>query len=66
MSSQRIPLRIARGLATMRDEAARLDRYGANIDNYQARTALKTIKDECDQLRQYLGLLVERSHHLAD
>jgi len=66
MDSHRIPVRIARGLTLIRNEAAKLDREGLHATSFESRVALKTIKDECDHLRQCVALLAERARHLVD
>jgi hypothetical protein len=61
MNTQRIPVRIAKGLTLIRNEAARLD--SARIEGHEdeANAALSTIRNECDHLRQYVGMLVDRA-----
>ena len=66
MDSHRIPARIARGLTLIRNEAAKLERGGLHATSWETHMALKTIKDECDHLRQFVALLAERARHLVD
>ena len=66
MDSHRIPVRLVRGLTLIRNEVAKLDREGLHATSFETHVALKTIKDECDHLRQYVGLLAERARHLVD
>ena len=65
MDSHRIPVRIAGGLTLIRNEAAKLDRGGLYATPFETHLALKTIKDECDQLRQYVALLGERARQAS-
>ena len=60
MHTERIPARIARGLILIRDQANKLDRGGIEPNSFESHIALKTIKDECEQLRQYIGVWTER------
>ncbi len=46
--------RIVQGLNLIRGEASRLDSARAEGKSFEARLALKTIKDECFHLRQVL------------
>jgi hypothetical protein len=46
--------RIVRGLNLIRVEASRLDTARADGKSFEAKLALKTIKDECLELRQFL------------
>ena len=48
MDSDRIPVRIARGLTLISNEAAKLERGGLHATSWETHMALKTIKDECD------------------
>jgi hypothetical protein len=66
MDSHRIPVRIARGLTLIRNEAAKLDRGGLHATSWETHMALNTIKEECDHLRQFVALLGERTRHLVD
>ena len=66
MGSHRIPVRIARGLTLISNEAAKLERGGLHATSWETHMALKTIKDECDHLRQFVALLAERARHLVD
>ena len=59
MNSHKIPIRIARGLTLIRDQAAKLDRGGLHATSWETHIALKTIKDECDHLRQFVAMLAE-------
>ena len=61
MNAHRIPTRIARGLTIIRQNVGRLDSAQAHGNTFEARMLVKSIQNECDQLRQYLGLLVEKS-----
>jgi hypothetical protein len=60
MNADRIPARIARGLTLIRDQANKLDRGGIEPNSFESHIALKTIKDECEHLRQYVGAWTER------
>ena len=60
MNTERIPARIARGLILIRDQASKLDKGGIDPNSFEAHIALKTIKDECEHLRQYIGAWTER------
>ena len=60
MNTERIPARIARGLILIRDQASKLDRGGIDPNSFESHMALKTIKDECEHLRQYIGVWTER------
>lgn len=51
--------RIVRGLNLIRGEATRLDTARAEGRSFEAKLALKTIKDECFHLRQFLFELRE-------
>jgi hypothetical protein len=51
--------RIVRGLNLIRSEASRLDTARAEGRPFEAKLALKTIKDECFHLRQFLSELRE-------
>ena len=53
-------------LTLIRNEAAKLDRGGLHATSWETRMALKTIKDECDHLSQFVSLLAERARHLVD
>ncbi len=46
--------RIVKGLNLIRGEATRLDTARAEGKSFEAKVALKTIKDECFHLRQFL------------
>jgi hypothetical protein len=46
--------RIVKGLNLIRGEASRLDSARAEGRSFEAKLALKTIKDECFHLRQFL------------
>ncbi len=61
MNAHRIPTRIARGLSLIRQEAARLDSARLDGNAFEVKMSIKTIKDECEHLRQFVGLLVEKS-----
>lgn len=60
MNTGRIPARIARGLILIREQASKLDKGGIDPNSFEAHIALKTIKDECKHLRQYIGVWTER------
>jgi hypothetical protein len=60
MNTERIPICIVRGLILIRDQANKLDKGGVDPNSFEAHVALKTIKDECEHLRQYIGLWTER------
>lgn len=51
--------RIVRGLNLIRGEATRLDTARAEGRSFEAKLALKTIKDECFHLRHFLSELRE-------
>ena len=61
MNTQRIPVRLAKGLTIIRNEAAKLDTARVEGHEQEAHAALDTIRNECDHLRQYVGMLVERA-----
>jgi hypothetical protein len=61
MNAHRIPTRIARGLSLIRQEATRLESARFDGNSFEAKMAVKTIKEECEHLRQFVGLLVEKS-----
>ena len=46
--------RIVKGLNLIRGEASRLDTARAEGKSFEAKLALKTIKDECFDLRRFL------------
>jgi hypothetical protein len=46
--------RIVKGLNLIRGEASRLDSARVDGKSFEAKLALKTIKDECFHLRQFL------------
>jgi hypothetical protein len=46
--------RVVKGLNRIRGEASRLDTARAEGKSFDAKLALKTIKDECFHLRRYL------------
>ncbi|MBS0233822.1 MAG: hypothetical protein JSR99_10080 [Proteobacteria bacterium] len=54
METERAADRIVRGLNLIRSEASRLDSARAEGKSFEAKLALKTIKDECFLLREYL------------
>jgi hypothetical protein len=54
METDRAAERIVRGLNVIRGEAMRLDTARAEGKSFEAKLALKTIKDECLHLRQFL------------
>ena len=59
MNTHLIPARISRGLILIRDQANKLDNGGFSPNSFEAHVALKTIKEECEHLRQYIGMLTE-------
>jgi hypothetical protein len=59
MNAHMIPARVSRGLILIRDQANKLDNGSFSPNSYEAHVALKTIKDECEHLRQYIGMLTE-------
>ncbi len=54
MEAQGAAERIMRGLHLIRTEASRLDSARAEGKSFEAKLALKTIKDECHNLRAFL------------
>ena len=54
MEVERAADRIVRGLNLIRTEACRLDSARAEGKSFEAKLALKTIKDECIFLREFL------------
>jgi hypothetical protein len=54
MDTDRAAERIVKGLNLIRGEASRLDAARAEGKSFEAKLALKTIKDECFHLRQFL------------
>ena len=59
INTHMIPVRISRGLILIRDQANKLDRGGFSPNSFEFHVALKTIKEECEHLRQYIGMLTE-------
>lgn len=59
MDKDRAAERIVQGLNLIRGEASRLDTARAEGRSFEAKLALKTIKDECFHLRQFLYELRE-------
>ncbi|MGO4685880.1 hypothetical protein [Hyphomicrobium sp. 2TAF46] len=54
MGTENAAGRIVKGLNLIREEASRLDAARAEGKSFEAKLALKTIKDECFHLRQVL------------
>jgi hypothetical protein len=54
MDTNSVADRIVKGLNLIRGEALRLDSARADGKSFEANLALKTIKDECFHLRQFL------------
>jgi hypothetical protein len=59
MENDKAAERIVKGLNLIRGEASRLDTARAEGKSFEAKLALKTIKDECFHLRQFLHELRE-------
>ena len=59
MEKDRAAERIVRGLNLIRGEAARLDSARSEGRSFEAKLALKTIREECLHLREFLHELEE-------
>lgn len=66
IDTERVALRIVKGLVTMRGAAAKLHSASLDRQPQDVRAALNTIDQEYFSLREYLNSLVEQSDRSDD